>query len=193
MVTMIGGAYAAPYHMPQPSYGELTTYDWQPVYSLDGMYNFSDEKEMPNTVGTRLNFSLCSDSASTLRHQFTVSIGYDGGKNKRVGTTTTVSRLPLTLGYDANIKLTDHFLLDLGGRAGYAWGFVSHRDEYGDKIHESTGGFTFGLGAGVKVKFSEAISVKLGYEFNRTFYRDLGESHFAFGQHGIVVGAEVLF
>lgn len=193
MGMVIGSASAAPYYLPQPAPGELTPYDWQPVYSLEGVYNFSDKDEMPDTAGARLNFSLYSDAVSTVRHQFTVSAGYDGGKDKREGCRTTVSRIPVTLGYDANIALTDHVLLDLGGRAGYAWGSAKDRAYAGDRYDESMGGFLFGLGAGFKIKFSESIYAKVGYEFTRTFYRGCGEKHFSFGQHGIVIGAGALF
>ena len=146
MGMMVGTASAAPYYLSQPASGAITPYDWQPVYSLEGIYNFSDKDKMPDTVGARLNFSLYNDAVSSVRHQFTVSLGFDRGE-----------------------------------------------DEKGAFDKESVGGFTFGLGAGIKVKCSDSIYVKVGYEFNRTFFRDFGTSHFNFGQHGIVIGAGVLF
>ena len=192
MGMMVGTASAAPYYLSQPASGAITPYDWQPVYSLEGIYNFSDKDEMPDTVGARLNFSLYNDAVSSVRHQFTVSLGFDSGEDKENGIETTVSRMPLTLGYDANIGLTEHVFLDLGAKAGYAWGKGEVTGVVPD-YEESMGGFTFGLGAGIKVKCSDSIYVKVGYEFNRTFFRDFGTSHFNFGQHGIVIGAGVLF
>ncbi len=189
---VVSTASAAPYYLPQPAPGELTPYDWQPVYSLEGTYNFSDKDGIPDMAGARLNFSLYSDAVSTVRHQVTISAGYEYGKETYEEVRITGIRLPLTLGYDANIALTDHVMLDLGARGGYAWGWGKEENELFD-WKESMGGFTFGLGAGIKVKCSDSIYVKVGYEFNRTFFQDCGISHINFGQHGIVVGVGVRF
>ena len=188
MGLMVGVASAAPYYLSQPTTGAITSYDWQPVYSLEGVYNFSDKDDVPDTVGARLNLSLYNDAVSSVRHQFTVSLGFDRGEDKEEGISTTLFRLPLTLGYDANIGLAEHVFLDLGAKAGYAWGKTEVLD-----YEESVGGFTFGLGAGIKVQCSDSVYVKVGYEFNRTFFRDSASSNFNFGQHGIVIGAGVLF
>ena len=187
-----GAASAAPYYVSTPAGGELTVYDWQPVYSVDALYNFTDKDPLPDTYGARLNFSLYSDSVSTVRHEFSCHIGYEQGTDKNVLLDEVVGirgrietrRIPATFGYDANIRLTDHVLLDLGGQLGYAWGIVKTSDLGSD----STGGFTFALDAGIKVQFSEAIYMKLGYEYARTFYQKCYDEHLNFGQHSIVFG-----
>lgn len=189
-----GAAFAAPYYVPTPAGGELTVYDWQPVYSVDALYNFTDKDPLPDTYGARLNFSLYSDSVSTVRHEFSCHIGYEQGIDKNVlldedyneRGRIEMRRIPATVGYDANISLTDHVLLDLGGQAGYAWGIVKTSDpELG---RDSTGGFTFSLDAGIKIQFSEAIYMKVGYEYTRTFYQKCYDGHLNFGQHSIVFG-----
>ncbi len=189
----VGTASAAPYHLATPTYGAIVSHDWQPVYSLEGIYNFSDRDEVPDTAGARLNLSLYSDAAEKLRHQFGLTLGFDSGKDKENGTRTTLTRLPLTLGYDLNIRLTDHVLLDLGAKAGYAWGKVEDRGADGISNDDEVGGFTFGLGAGIKVQCSDSIYVKVGYEFGRTFYQGYNEGRLNFGQHGIVLGVGAVF
>lgn len=182
---MVGSASAAPYYLPQPASGALTSYDWQPVYTLEGVYNFVDKHDLPDTYGARLNFSLYSDAVSTVRHQFGCNIGYEYGSKHDLDLT----RIPLTLGYDANIALTDHVLLDLGGKVGYAWAIGEEED-----IKETCGGFTFSLGAGIKVLCSDSIYVKVGYEFSRTFLQDVVDTaDVNFGQHSIVVAVGAKF
>lgn len=182
-----GAASAAPYYLPSPAGGELTAYDWQPVYSIEGLYNFATEKNDANTYGARLVFSLYSNAMSTVRHEFSLSAGYEGGTEKNREVHVEATRMPLMLGYDANVGLTDHVFLDFGVKAGYAWREADIKDKTlctSDDFF--TGGFTFALDAGIKVQCSEAIYVKVGYEFSRSFYNR--EEHVALGQHSIVVG-----
>ncbi len=200
LVALFGGllgstASAAPYYIADPVGGALSPYDWQPVYSVEGVYNWVDNDLLPDTYGARLNFSLYSNAVSTVRHQFTISCGYEYGSdtidhfdNGDGSADVDLTRIPLTLGYDANISLTDHVMLDLGAKAGYAWGKVKE-----DGNSENAGGFTFSLGAGIKVQCSEAIYVKLGYEFSRTFYDKVLEKSMNFGQHSIVIGVGAQF
>ncbi len=189
---VVGTASAAPYYQSTPTYGAVVSYDWQPVYSIEGVYSFADKDGIPDTAGARLNFSLYSNAAEKLRHQFGITLGYESGKEKEDGVRTTLTRVPLTLGYDLNVRLADSVMLDLGAKAGYAFGKVEERVHIWQN-EETTGGFTFGLGAGIKVQCSESIYVKVGYEFGRTYFQDYGESHLNFGQHSIILGAGAVF
>lgn len=201
--TVAGSASAAPYYLSQPVGGALTPYDWQPVYSIEGVYNFVDGDFLPDTYGARLNFSLYNNAVSTVRHQFSISVGYEYGSDKfgegADRFKVDLNRIPLTLGYDANIVLTDHVMLDLGAKAGYAWGEI--KDESYDRnlilqqSSDTVGGFTFSLGAGVKIQCSDSIYVKVGYEFSRTFYGKVIEDDYNanYGQHSIVIGVGALF
>ncbi len=189
-----GAASAAPYYLPSPAGGELTPYDWQPAYSIEGLYNFAAEDDEADTYGARLVFSLYSNAVSTVRHEFSLSAGYEGGTEKNQDIRVESTRIPLMLGYDANVGLTDHVFLDLGAKAGYAWRLAEFEDktvepsgddlDTSDKVH--TGGFTFALDAGIKVQCSDTLYVKVGYEFSRSFYNR--KEHVALGQHSIVVG-----
>lgn len=185
---MVGSASAAPYYLPQPDAGDLTPYDWQPVYSLEGIYSFVDKGRIPDMMGARLNLSLYSDAVSTVRHQFTLSSGFDAGEEKSDGVRISAQRIPFTLGYDINIGLfSEHIFLDLGAKAGYASGRARVKGE-NLSLTEHMGGFTYALGAGIKVQCSDSIYVKIGYEFARNFFKDCGNSGLNFGQHGVVLG-----
>ena len=214
MGAVAGSATAAPYYLPSPAGGALTPYDWQPVYSLEGLYNFSDRDAAPDTYGARLSFNLYNTGEGSVRHQFSINAGYEIGDHDvnipfndeatRIGIDLT--RIPLTMGYDINLGITDNVFIDLGAKAGYAWGNVESKVKEsgsfeGHSVKDTLGGFTFSLGAGIKVQCSEAIYVKLGYEFSRTFYgkisspdmnSGMGKS-LNYGQHSIVVGVGCLF
>ena len=215
LATLAGTASAAPYYLPQPAGGALTPYDWQPVYSIDGIYNWGEKSGTPDTAGARLNFSLYSDANSTVRHQFTISAAYEVGSTDRqlhfVDDSYTVNidklkleleKLPVTLGYDINIAISDHVLLDFGVKGGYAFGFLTGKVKNGTvgghslngyKEDIDTSGFTYGLTAGIKIQFSEAIYARLAYEFARTYFTEHLPSHVNINQHGIVLGVGCTF
>lgn len=90
--------------------------------------------------------------------------------------------LPLTIGYDLNIAVTDDLDFYLGAKAGYAW---THYKWEG--ISDSDGGFTWGVGAGFRYYFSESLYGRLGYEFSRTY------AEAPFGQHSILIGVGCRF
>ena len=212
---MAGTASALPYYLPQPAGGALTPYDWQPVYSVEGIYSWTSTKQMPDTAGARLKFSLYNNATSTVRHQFSISGGYGiGAKNTRLFCDTEdytldieklrieLESIPVTLGYDVNLVITDNVMFDFGVKGGYAFGFLSgkvkdgfYNDEPlgGYKQDYNTGGFTYGLSAGIKVQFSESVYVRLAYEFNRTFFTKDVPRHLNFSQNGIVLSIGCLF
>lgn len=200
LAALAGTASAAPYYLPQPAGGALTPYDIQPVYSLEGVYNFV--QDAPDTYGARLNLSLYSSDEGTVRHQFTISAGYEYGRDTySMGIydyKADMERIPVTVGYDINIALTDYLLLDLGAKIGYAEGvaeisYSAPEEIAGERVTEHMGGFTYGLGAGIKVQFSESVHVKLGYEFGRTFFKHYGDRSLNINQHSLVVGVGCLF
>lgn len=200
LAALAGTASAAPYYLPQPAGGALTPYDIQPVYSIEGIYNFVQDG--PDTYGARLNFSLYSSNEGTVRHQVTLSAGYETGRETRTedifSYKVDLERMPITLGYDVNIALTDNILIDLGVKMGYAEGVAevtyNSPEEYaGMSDTEHMGGFTYGLTAGIKVELSESVHLKLAYEFGRTFFRHYGDRSINLNQHGIVFGVGCLF
>lgn len=226
-----GAAHAAPYYLPQPAGGALIPYDMQPVYSLEGLYNWTARHGLPDTAGGRLRFNLYNNAESTVRHQFSIAAGYEAGRRsaspadlgslyhgllaeplgeylpgvpevESASIRLELEKLPITLGYDLNIALTDHLLLDFGARGGYAFGFVrghvrdlvaAEHSLPGYKEHLTTGGCTFALIAGLKIQFSESIYGHLAYEFGRTYYTKHLPHSLNFSQHGVVLGFGVLF
>lgn len=194
---LAGTASAAPYYMTQPAPGALTPYDWQPVYSIEGLYNWTAKDKMPDTAGARLNLSLYNNAYSTVRHQFTISAAYECGREHDTAFNTTLEELPITLAYDINLGITDSVMLDFGVRGGYEFGFITTKGkeglmkDYKDTLN--TGGFTYSLTAGIKVQCTETIYMKLAYEFTRTFFTEDLPSHCTFNQHGIVFGIGCTF
>ena len=199
---LAGSASAAPYYMPSPAGGALTPYDWQPVYSVEALANFADGDRVPDSYGARLNFSLYNNAVSSVRHQFGISLGIEQGSESywtALGEGQTrdkvdLTRIPLTLGYDLNLGITDRVFFDLGVKGGYAWGNIDSKQEaLGISVGRSVEGFTFSLGAGIKIQCSEVVYVKLGYEFSRTFFENSGTKNINYGQHSIVIGVGCRF
>ncbi len=199
ILTMLGAlsgvASAAPYILPSPQPGALTPYDAQPVYAIEGLYSFADDNDDPDTWGVRGSFNLYSSAENTVRHQFNINLGYETGDDSDtvdgISTEVEMYKIPITAGYDINLALTDSVLLYVGGKAGYAFGDVDvtiDNESYG----ESTGGFTFSVGGGLKIQCSDSVYVKAGYEFSRTYFGDAnigGEPvNLIIGQHVISLG-----
>ena len=191
---LAGTASAAPYVLPSPQPGALTPYDMQPVYAIEGLYAIGDDSSV-DTWGVRGSFNLYSNADSTVRHQFSINVGYEAGeetdKEDDISIKVEESKIPVTAGYDMNIALTDSFMLYIGGKAGYAFGDidVTVEDEtWGDSV----GGFTFSVGGGMKIQCSDSVYVKAGYEFARTYYGDCGPkgatSNVITSQHVISLG-----
>lgn len=185
-----GAASAAPYVLPSPAGGALTPYDWQPVYSAEGLYSFAADSDDADLLGVRGSFSLYSNAESSVRHQFNVNIGYMAGDKSKEGWKADFEMIPLTLGYNINLGLTDSVFVYLGAKAGYAWLDV----DFSGSTH-SFGGFTYSVGAGLKVQCSSSIYVNVGYEFGRTYFDTdrPNTSHYIYGAHTVVLGIGCTF
>lgn len=198
LVTFAGAASAAPYVLPSPQPGALTPYDWQPVYAIDGIYSFS-ENDKPDTYGFRGSFNLYSNAAESIRHQFSLNVTPTWGsehyhfsfRDVAFSYKIRVSQLPVTLGYDLNIELAEDIFLDLGAKAGYTWNKATIKSA-GFKNDFDMNGFTYSVGAGIKVQCSDAIYAKVGYEFGRSFLDTHGIKG-NINQHSIVAGVGVQF
>ncbi len=212
---LAGTASAAPYVLPSPQTGALTPYDWQPLYTLEGLYSFAQNSNHPDTCGLRGSFNLYDYGIGTFRHQFNINIGTAWGHDSvRLSgylptTAAALSRhsyrtdadlflLPLTAGYNLNIELWENILLYLGGKAGYAWshgklevaGWTPQGRDFDFSQSHSRGGFTFSVGAGIKVQCSEVIYVHAGYEFGRSYlnYRLEESRDITYGSHTVYLG-----
>lgn len=198
---LAGTASAAPYYLSRPASGELTPYDWQPVYSIDGIYNWTAKSVQPDTAGARLNLSLYNNGYSAVRHQFSLSVGYETGSHIYTPDNNIYERhkrelekIPVTLGYDINATIAEDIMLDLGLRGGYAFGNIEDKLEGAkNSKNTSTEGFTYTLTAGIKVQCSQNIYVKLAYEFTRTFFYENAPKNINFNQNGIVFGVGCTF
>ncbi len=180
---LCGAAHAAPYYTAVPQAGDLTPYDMQPVYTVDGLYSFgAGDHENLDMWGVRGSFNLYSSAATTFRHQFNLNIAPQWGSADSVDVFT----MPVTAGYDLNIELADDILFYIGGKAGYAWW---HEDA--PRGDESEGGFTWSVGAGIKIQCSDDVYVRAGYEFGRTYIG--GNVDDIYGAHTIVVGVGFTF
>ena len=167
--------------------GALTPYDMQPVYSVEGLYGITKGNETPDTYGGRLNFSMYSDAASDIRHQFSLSVaGLWGSDTDEYGWDTDVQMIPVTVGYTANIEITDELLFTVGAKAGYAFTSV----DYGP-FSADADGFTYSVGAGFKYMCSDAVYLQVGYEYSDTKLG--GDVDDNYSQHIISVGVGCQF
>ncbi len=209
---LIGTTSAAPYVLPSPQPGALTPYDWQPVYSIEGLYSFAADKDMPDSGGLRGSLNLYDTGTGTFRHQLNINVASAWG-NDRVSLAHYLPRptaeltdertrlhlflMPVTLGYNLNIELVDGIMLYAGAKAGYAWSHGKlkttgrtwdNRDFYHSQSH-SRGGFTFSVGGGIKIQCSESVYVHAGYEFGRSYldYNIEGKD-IIYGTHTIFLG-----
>ncbi|MBQ4613937.1 MAG: porin family protein [Akkermansia sp.] len=196
IITLLGAlsgvASAAPYVLPSPQPGALTPYDWQPVYAIEGLYSIADSSDDPDMWGVRGSLNLYSSADSIARHQFNINVGYETGDESYtpdgdINIEVDAYKIPVTVGYDINLALTDSFMLYAGGKAGYAFGDIDvtvDSTTYGD----NAGGFTFSVGGGIKIQCSDAIYVKAGYEFTRTYF---GDCNFGGATQNVIMGHHV--
>lgn len=185
-------ASASPYVLPSPQPGALTPYDMQPMWGLDAVYTISGDHDAPDMYGARLSFNLYSSGEDTVRHQFSLNVTPQyGEKDLHPGVELDTMALPITAGYDLNLEITDDILLYVGGKAGYTFARCEWKGAEG-KDTDNDGGFTFSVGGGLKCQASDAIMLKAGYEFGRT-YLDNGHKDTIYTGHTILVGASVQF
>ncbi|MCQ2366508.1 MAG: porin family protein [Akkermansia sp.] len=191
---LAGVASAAPYVLPENQPGAHTGYDWTPVYSVDALYAIGAENHTPDMWGARLGFNLYSMQRASVRHQFSLNAAYLAGEetyNDASGLKNDMHMLPITLGYHVHLALSDEVSFFLGGRAGYSIGEAELKvSRY--KATIDTNGFTFGVGCGFQVQCSDAVYVRLGYEFGRTYYDDKALKD-NYGQHTISLGVGCWF
>ena len=196
LAALSGGASASPYVLPSAQPGALTPYDWQPVYAIEGLYSMGDSRHTPDTWGVRGSLNLYSNAINTVRNQFGLYAGFESGSQSEHGLKVDMRKIPLTLGYDLNLALTDHFMIYMGGKTGYAFGHLKASNPHFSSS-QHPGGFTFSLGGGIKYQCSESIYLKAGYEFSRTYFRDChfgsGSQRWTPSQHVISIGVGCLF
>lgn len=182
LAALAGTASAAPYVLPSQQTGALTANDVQPVYTLDAVIALGDGADVPDMYGPRLALNLYNDHNDTFTHAFNLSVSALWGSEDEYGFDIDYFMLPLTIGYDLNIEVTDKLDFYVGGKAGYAW--IDADSRY---FSDSDSGFTWGVGAGFRYYFSESIHARVGYEFSRTY------TEVPFGQHSILIGVGCRF
>lgn len=198
MAALTGVATAAPYVLPSPQPGALTPYDMQPHYGIDAIYTISGDSDVPDVYGARLSFNLYTSGSDTVRHQFSVNVTPQYGEEDVTVNGYKVDEdlfmMPITLGYDLNLGLTDSVLVYVGGKAGYA---LTHNKfkvrELGYKESDDDGGFNFSVGGGLKFQASDAILIKLGYEFGKTYIDTSDDSDSIYTGHSIILGVSCQF
>ena len=191
LACLAGAANAAPYVLPENQPGALTAYDWTPVYGIDALYAIGDEDFVPDMWGARASFSLYSQQRASVRHQFSLNVAYETGDKKEDGVKNDMHLMPITLGYNVHLAVTDEVAFYLGGKAGYTIGEMEFKAA-NRKRTVDTDGFNFTVGAGLHVQCSDAVYVRLGYEYGRT-YVDKHDMKDNFGQHIISLGVGCTF
>lgn len=180
LTALSAAASAAPYVLPTPQYGTLTSYDWQPTYQIEFLYGIASPAHTYSDIyGPRVSLNLYSDLESTFRHQWSINVASLWGSGHHDNVKRNEFMLPVTLGYDLNMALTDNILFYIDGKAGIAVGDIKWEDrQTGKRIaKESATDFTFLVGAGFKVIASDAIQIKAGYELQKAYFEDTMTLH----------------
>lgn len=189
-------AAASPYVLPSPQPGALTVYDMQPMWGVSGVYTFSGKSSLPDVYGPRLHFDLYTDGYEFARHSFNMNATPQWGREHRRRSVENLFLCPFTAGYDLNLELTDSLLFYLGGKAGYALSHASVKSRCCRhccrKRSDTDGGFTFSVGGGLRYQASEAVMLRVGYEFGRS-YIGSGADRFHYTGHSILLGISRLF
>ena len=198
MAALSGVASAAPYVLPSPQPGALTPYDMQPHYGLDAVYTISGDSEAPDVYGVRLSFNLYNSGEDSVRHQFSLNvtpqIGSDDTMYEGHDIDVDLKFLPITFGYDLNLEITDKTLFYMGGKAGYTLAQTKFKvKETGDEDKDDCNGFTFSVGAGLKYQASDAVMLKLGYEFGKIYLEDKTDADSIYTGHSIILGVSCQF
>lgn len=193
-VALSGAAGAAPYVLPSYQPGALTPADIQPVYSLECLYGISSESSEPDSWGPRLSLNLYSNADDTVRHQFNLNIAGMWGSETYRGAgwsdKVDVFMMPVTAGYNVNLELGRNVFLYLGAKAGYAWADIESRYKDAEGSHtakDTTGGFTYSFGSGLKYIIADTSYLHVGYEYASTSYDYAGDDDYH-RQHVISVG-----
>ncbi|MGN0837142.1 MAG: outer membrane protein [Akkermansia sp.] len=199
MAALSGVASAAPYVLPSPQPGALTPYDIQPHYGIDAIYTISGDNEAPDLYGVRLSFNLYSSGEDSVRHQFSLNVTPQLGSKDITNADgykceSDIRVLPFTGGYDLNLEITDKTLFYMGGKAGYALAQTEEKDKDTHvKTKDHCRGFTFSVGAGFKYQPSDAIMLKLGYEFGKMYLEDNAAPDSIYTGHSIILGVSCQF
>ncbi len=198
LAALAGSVSAVPYVLPSQQPNALTPYDLQPVCGIEALYSIADDSEMPDTYGVRGSFNLYDSGEGAFRHQFNINIAATWGSEEvdygaQYKEDVDMVLLPVTMGYNLNIALSDKVFLYAGAKAGYAWA----RTEYSnDAFSDGTdgNGFTYSAGGGFKVQCSDTTYVHIGYEFGRSYldYNDNYDDDI-YGAHTITFGISTSF
>ncbi len=198
LAALAGTASAAPYVMPPNQYGALTPYDIQPAFGIEALYSIAQEDNTPDSYGVRGSFNMYDSGEGTFRHQFNLNVAalwgsddivYEDGFKEDVD----LFLVPVTMGYNLNIALSDNVFLYLGAKAGYAWARTEYSsEEFSDGTDGN--GFTYSVGGGLKIQCSSTTYVHVGYEFGRSYldYND-GYEDDVYGAHTISLGISTTF
>ncbi len=200
LAALAGTASAAPYVLPSNQTGALTANDVQPVYSIDFQAAFADDSDDPDMYGPRISFNLYNDLEGDFLHQFSLNVAalwgsesdsfteFDGVYLYTYDYDIDAFMLPITLGYDLNIRCVDKLFFYVGGKAGIAMCKVEVPG-----YDDTDWGFTWSVGAGFKYYFSDQVYARLGYEFSRTYLDFDGIGSANIGQHSLIVGVGCRF
>lgn len=199
-VGMASSAMASNYYQSAQTYGAYNAHDLQPIYSIDALHALGKDN-LFDMSGARLGFNLYSNMDESFRHQFSLNLGYLTGSDDLsymgIAFEGDATLMPVTLGYDMNIELSDSVLLNIGGKAGVVFGDFEaslHTPMGKHSLSDDQTAFTCSVGAGLKFILSEQVHLKVGYEYSRShFDHEVRDLMGILGQHVISLGFGVRF
>ena len=154
----------------------------QPEFSIEYLYGHADCSDEMDTQGIRASIGTTLNTNSAFSHTFSLNLGYDWGDKADIvnGNSANLeeNKTTITLGYDLNYALTDKVTLYVGAKAGYATGELElSRPARNFAVKEDLEGFTYSVGGGVKYQITENVHLKVGYEFNRSYFGHIGPNN----------------
>ena len=161
----------------------------KPEFGIEYLYGHADHTGEVDTDGVRASIGTTLNTNSAFSHTFSLNLAYEWGDTSESHGQDGSGHLDetktaITLGYDLNYAITDKFKVFVGAKAG--WSFCDYEfsvPKHNFKWEQEMDGFTYSVGAGIKYQVTESISVKAGYELNRTYYGECGPAE---ARHNII-------
>ncbi len=128
------------------------------AFTLEAVHNYGNQLE---SDGIRLGLDFYKNSVGgTFVHQFSVNLGYATDTTGAGNGATDWSYIPLTVGYYANVALTDKVTAFAGARVGMMRVEWDPTNGQGD----DTNGIYGAVGVGLKFRLTETAHLQVSYE-----------------------------
>ncbi len=163
-----------PYHTEKTTEGKYNYVSFEYASAINQNHNRA------SLNGGLLSLNVYDNVNANRVHQFILQTGYlKGDKKLHNGADTKFieRNFPLTVGYNANLAVTDRILLYAGVKGGLVFGDAKLRSETGNDSGSDTAP-VFGAGAGIKIMLSNRVDFIFGYDYQKNFTKYMGENYY---------------